>query len=164
MILRTERLTLEPWKAADWVEFQPIATDPEVVRYINGGVPWTEAQIQEFLGRQIALYETRSMTRWKLKEGGRVIGFCGAGLMNVDGIDELELGWWLARNRWGHGLATEAARAALADLQTRCYIGRVISIIHVENRASQAVALKLGMRLERETLFRGFPVLIYATA
>jgi len=164
MTLRTARLTLEPWKAEDWIEFRPIATDPEVVRYINGGVPWTDAQIQEFLGRQIALYEARSMTRWKLKEGGRVIGFCGAGLMHVDGIDELELGWWVARDRWGLGFATEAAGAALADLRTRCYIGRVISIIHVENRASQAVAGKLGMRIERETSFRGFPVLIYATA
>lgn len=163
MILRTQRLTLEPWEAEDWVDFRPIATDPEVLRYINYGVPWTDEQIQEFVNRQIRFYEARAMSRWKMKEGDRVIGFCGANLMNVDGVHELELGWWVARDRWGQGFATEAARAALADLETRCYIGRVISIIHVDNLKSQAVAARLGMKVERETMFREFPVLIYAT-
>ena len=91
-----------------------------------------------------------------------MIGFCGANLVNVDGVDELELGWWVARDRWGQGLATEAAEAALADLQTRCYVGRVISIIHVDHLKSQAVAARLGMRVERETIVRQVPVLIYS--
>jgi RimJ/RimL family protein N-acetyltransferase len=82
--------------------------------------------------------------------------------MNVDGVDELELGWWVARDLWGQGIAIEAAKAALADLQTRCYIGRVISIIHVDNQKSHSVAERLGMKLERETLFRDYPVRIYS--
>jgi len=163
MRLQTERLILEPWKAEDWTAFRPIATDPEVVRYISGGVPWTDDQIKDFLARQIAFYETHSITRWKLLEGDRVIGFCGANRMHIEGVDELELGWWVARDRWGQGFATEAARAALKDLQTRCYVGRVISIIHVENQKSMAVARRLGMKMERETVFREVPVQIFST-
>ncbi|MEO8027962.1 MAG: GNAT family N-acetyltransferase, partial [Bryobacteraceae bacterium] len=52
-----------------------------------------------------------------------------------DGVTEMELGWWVTRHRWGYGLATEAALAALADLQSRCYLGRVISMIHAEKQA-----------------------------
>lgn len=189
MVIRTERLTLEPWNPEDWAGFRPIATDPEILRYINGGIPWTDEQVQAFIGRQIKFYEESSISRWKMSENGRIIGFCGANQMNVDGVDEVELGWWVARDRWGQGFATEAARAALEDLETRCGYApandasseslpqtgaleqgtsapsetkRVISIIHVENRRSQAVASRIGMIFEKQTTFRDFPVLIYS--
>jgi len=38
-VLETESLVLSTWQASDWLEFRPVATDPEVMRHITGGVP-----------------------------------------------------------------------------------------------------------------------------
>src|SRR5205809_967698 len=56
MMLETERLVLETWQASDWAEFRPIATDHEVMRYITGGVPWSDDQIRSFVDRQVRCY------------------------------------------------------------------------------------------------------------
>jgi hypothetical protein len=55
MRLETERLFLDTWQRSDWTELRPIAIDVEVVRYINGGVPWSDQEIQSFVDRQVNL-------------------------------------------------------------------------------------------------------------
>ena len=58
MVLETERLVLDVWQSSDWAELRPIATDPEVMRNITGGVPWSDERIQSFVDRQVELYRT----------------------------------------------------------------------------------------------------------
>lgn len=148
MTIRTERLILKPWEPPDWELFRPIATDPEVMRYITGGIPWTDEQIQNFVSRQVGLYAERNFCRWKTVDAstGNLIGFCGAGMWRDE--PDPEIGWWLARSHWGRGLATEAARAALADAFGRVGLRRIISIARRENVASIAVMNKIGLELE----------------
>jgi RimJ/RimL family protein N-acetyltransferase len=80
MILETDRLVLSTWQSSDWIAFRPIATDVEVMRYITGGVPWTDERIQLFVNRQVELFLERGFCRWKLllKPSQEMIGFCGA--------------------------------------------------------------------------------------
>lgn len=146
--MKTERLRLEPWATSDWQAFRPIATDPEVMRYINGGIPWTDEQIQDFVNRQVGLYAERGFCRWKLIEisTGKLIGFCGPGMWRDQ--PDPEIGWWLARRCWGRGLATEAARAALQDAFERTGLARIISVARPANTASIAIMKKLGLRFE----------------
>ena len=63
---------------------------------------------------------------------------------------------------WNRGLASEAAQAvrdhAFRDLNLR----RVISLIHPDNVPSRRVAEKNGMKIERATVFRGFPTQVFA--
>ncbi|MGC2659438.1 MAG: GNAT family N-acetyltransferase [Bryobacteraceae bacterium] len=148
MTLETQRLRLEPWQISDWHALRPIATDVEVMRYITGGVPWTDEQVRTFVTRQWNLYMDRGFCRWKLlaKTNGEMIGFCGVGFWR-DATDP-EIGWWLARRWWGHGLATEAARAALRDAFERVQLDRIISIARPENIASTRIMEKLGFELE----------------
>lgn len=162
MILKTERLILEPWSSSDWETFRPIATDPEVMRYINGGVPWTDEEIQSFVNRQVLLYCARGFCRWKLleKATGELIGFCGPGMWR-DAPDP-EIGWWLARSHWGRGLATEAARAALQDAFERVGLERVISIAMPGNRASIGIMKKLGLEFDAEFESDGIRLVRYA--
>ena len=164
-MLTTERLQLEPWREDDWLQLKPIAQDPEVVRYISNGEPWSEERIREFVARQISNFEARGFCFWRLlPKGSRdAIGFCGLQPIELDGVDEVEIGWWLARAWWGKGLATEAAHAALHDAVERVGLRRVISIAHPANRASIHVMEKLGMRYERDTMRRGITVVKYAT-
>jgi RimJ/RimL family protein N-acetyltransferase len=85
------------------------------------------------------------------RESGETVGFVGFARRDLDWGDEIELGWLIRRAHWGHGYATEAARA-LRPLVP----GRIISMIRVENEASANVARKLGMSVERELDYYGF--------
>ena len=150
VILETERLVLSTWQSSDWTALRPIATDVEVMRYITGGVPWTDERIQSFVNRQVELFSERAFCRWKLllKPNKEMIGFCGVGFWGDD--LEPEIGWWLARPYWGCGLATEAARVALADVFKRARLDRIISIARPANTASIRIMEKLGLKRERE--------------
>jgi len=162
VILETERLLLSTWQPSDWIAFRPIATDVEVMRYITGGVPWTDERIQLFVNRQIELFSERGFCRWKLlrKPAREMIGFCGVGFWG-DGL-EPEIGWWLARAHWGRGLATEAAGVALRDVFERSALGRIISIARPENVASTRVMEKLGLKRECEFEKDGVRLVRYA--
>jgi len=161
MLLETERLILDTWQTSDWAAFRPIATDPEVMRYITGGVPWTDDQIRSFVERQVKLYSERGFCRWKLlpKATGEMIGFCGVGFWR-DAPDP-EIGWWLARRYWGRGLATQAAVAALRDAFERVRLERIISVAMPENGASIRIMEKLGLKLECEFENEGLRLVRY---
>ncbi len=162
MILNTERLILGTWQSSDWTAFRPIAVDVAVMRYITGGVPWSDEQIRGFIDRQVKLYSERGFCRWKLVEesSGELIGFCGVGSWR-DALDP-EIGWWLARRRWGRGLATEAARCALRDAFERVRLDRIISVAALANTASTRVMEKLGLKLESEFESDGVRLVRYA--
>jgi RimJ/RimL family protein N-acetyltransferase len=161
-ILETARLVLATWQCSDWVALRPIASDVEVMRYISGGVPWTNERIQSFVARQVELFAERGFCRWKLlaKPAGEMIGFSGVGFW--DDTLNPEIGWWLARHYWGHGLATEAARAALRDVFERIGLDRVISIARPANTASTRIMEKLGLKLEGKFEKDGVSLVRYA--
>jgi [ribosomal protein S5]-alanine N-acetyltransferase len=162
MTLETARLILSPWQAADWTAFRPIATDPEVMRYITGGVPWTDDEIRAFVDRQVKVFRERGFCRWKLADraSAELIGFCGVGFWKNS--TEPEIGWWVARRCWGLGLATEAAAAALRDVFERVGLPRLISVAERENRASIRIMQKLGLQFEREFEAEGCELVQYA--
>jgi RimJ/RimL family protein N-acetyltransferase len=161
-MLETARLRLLPWQPEDWLQLRPIATDPEVVRYISNGEPWPDERIREWAARQVAHFAKYGFCMWKLfdKRTNAMIGFCG--LQPLEGTLEIEIGWWLGRAWWGQGYATEAAREALRDGFERAGLQRIVAIAMRENVASTRIMEKLGMTYERETTHRGFAVVLYA--
>jgi RimJ/RimL family protein N-acetyltransferase len=162
MILETARLFLDKWQGSDWTELRPIATDVEVMRYITGGVPWTDEQIRGFVERQVTLFSERNFCRWKLlrKPERETIGFCGVGFWR-DAPDP-EIGWWLARRYWGQGLATEAAQTALRHAFEHAGLQRVISIARPENTASTRIMEKIGLTRDCEFEHEGLRLVRYA--
>jgi RimJ/RimL family protein N-acetyltransferase len=149
-VLETGRLILDVWRSSDWAAFRTIAEDPEVMRYITGGAPWSEEQVRGFVDRQVKLYAERGFCRWRLldRASRELMGFCGVGYWR-DGLDA-EIGWWLARRYWGRGLATEAAECALRDAFERVGLDHVVSVAMVGNAASLRVMEKLGLRWQRD--------------
>ncbi len=74
MILETERLILDTWESADWTEFRALATDPEIMRYITGGDPWTDEKIRSFVDSQIEAYRNpRVLSLEAAVETGRAL-------------------------------------------------------------------------------------------
>ncbi len=166
MVLETERLRLTAWEASDSISFRAIASDPDVMRYITDGKPLPDEQAQEFVRRQIENFATRGFCMWKLLDRSRadtrIIGFCGLQPLIVEGQSEVEVGWWLAKDCWGKGLATEAARTAMGDGFRRVRLRRVVAIARPDNLASLRVMQKLGMTYERDLIYKGVPVVLYS--
>ena len=149
-MLETPRLLLDTWESAQWIDFRPMAQDPEVMRYITGGIPWPEERVREFVDLQVKHYAERGFCRWRVLDRvtSNFMGFCGVGFWR-DALDP-EIGWWLARQYWGCGFATEAARRALADIFERVGLEKIISVASPYNVASTRVMEKLGLVRQRE--------------
>ena len=149
-IIETERLRLRAWTDADLDAFYRLGTDPDAIRY---------AQREPFASREHALevlhdaplrdYAERGFGRFacEWKTTGEVIGF--SGLKFLPEFNDVELGYRFLPAWWGQGLATEAGTAALHFARMTLKLNRVISVILPENHASQNVARKLGLVLER---------------
>jgi RimJ/RimL family protein N-acetyltransferase len=91
-----------------------------------------------------------------------LVGYCGFFHQIVDEIEEIEIGYRLHPAYWDQGLATEAATAVRDHAFRDLKLPRVISLIHPDNIASRRVAEKIGMTHEKETVFRGFPTIVFA--
>lgn len=75
---------------------------------------------------------------------------------------EIELGYWLARDFWGQGLAAEVALALRDEAFNAYNLNRIISLIQPGNAASIAVAIRVGMELEQIANFKGQTVCMYS--
>jgi [ribosomal protein S5]-alanine N-acetyltransferase len=76
-------------------------------------------------------------------------------------VPAVEVGWSVAPERWGEGIATETARASLAWGFERAPLDEIVSFAMVENAASLRVMEKLGMRYERDFPRAGIPHSLY---
>ena len=150
--LETARLRLRAWRPDDLTPFAALNADPEVTRHLQGR-PLSRAESDDLAARIAAHWRERGFGLWavELKADGRMVGFAGlavpAFLPAV--LPAVEVGWRLARDVWGRGLATEAGRASLEQGFGALGLDRVVSIIRPANAASRRVAEKLGLELER---------------
>lgn len=161
-ILETPRLILRPFREEDLDLLVPLMANTGFMRFSLG--VFSREQTAAFLDKVIG-WERRGLpSQFAVihRDENRLIGYCGFFHQQVDGADEIEIGYRLHPDYWNQGLATEAAQAVrdhgFADLK----LSRVISLIHPDNLPSRRVAEKNGMKLEKETVFRGFPTLVFA--
>jgi RimJ/RimL family protein N-acetyltransferase len=94
---------------------------------------------------------------WPVEEKatGKVIGHCGVLDKEVDGKTEFELVYVLAKSAWGQGYASEIAAGIRDYAFGKMTLSRLIALIEPENGASERVAVKVGMRLEKEVIRPG---------
>lgn len=138
-----------------------------------------EAQVNTFLGMPTDISHDEKANRWwarnlersEKQEGGMVaiirrddgvfLGQTGLLVQEVDGIRELEIGYTLLKDYRGLGYATEAVNALRVYAFQNKLAESIISIIHVDNEPSKAVARRNGMTLEKTTTFKSSPVAIF---
>ena len=144
----TERLLLREWREADLEPFARLNTDPEVMEYLPG--PLKRSESQEFVDRIQEHFDRHGYGLYALerREDNAFIGFTG---LNWAAFEEhftpaLEVGWRLAREFWGQGYATEAARACLRHAFRETDIPEVVSFTVPANTRSAAVMKRLGMK------------------
>jgi RimJ/RimL family protein N-acetyltransferase len=156
--LVTERLVLRGWRDSDLEAYAEMAADPEVMRHLGG--PMDRAGAWRLMALYAGHWALRGYGNWVVEREGVTIGRCG--LWRPEGWPGLELGWKLARGAWGHGYATEAARAAMDWAWNELRAPRLISIVDPENTPSARVAERLGMRHVRDEVVNGRPGRIFA--
>ncbi len=143
MFIRSERLFLRPGWPEDWEELLTSIGDEAVVRNLaKAPWPYTAEDARGFAARpQDSRCPHFFVTVPTSSEPARIIGSVGLGVN--DG--EIELGYWIARDWWGRGYATEAARAVLKLAKTLGH--RRISAGHfTDNPASGRVLIKVGFK------------------
>ncbi|MEV4561501.1 GNAT family N-acetyltransferase [Kitasatospora sp. NPDC049285] len=144
--LTTARLRLRQWREDDLEPWAAMNADPEVRRHL-GPVLTGEQAVASMAGFQRELGE-RGWGWWAVEavDGGEFLGF--AGLDPVDEempFDGVEIGWRLKRAAWGHGYATEAARAVLRYGFEELGLPEILAVTVQDNLRSRAVMERLGM-------------------
>jgi len=152
IILETKRLLLRRQMIEDLDDLWALYCDPEITRYIPDA-PRSRAEAKEELEWHMNGHPRfPELGLWATihKESGKFIGRCGLLPWTINGQNEVEVAYTIAREYWGQGLASEAAQAILNYGFARLNLSRLISVIDSENVASQKVAEKIGMTFEKE--------------
>jgi [ribosomal protein S5]-alanine N-acetyltransferase len=162
MILQTSRLILRPFLDEDIGRLAELMANRDFMRFSLG--PYTREQTQSVLQKFLSWNQAGLPSQFAVifRSNNELIGYCGFLHWHLDGADEIEIGYRLDPDYWNLGLASEAAQAVRDHAFHDLTLSKVISLIHPDNIASRRVAEKNGMKIERETVFRGFPTLVFA--
>ena len=147
--LDTVRLLLRPLTSADAVAVQRLAGDREVASTtLNIPHPYPDGAAELWIGTLPQAYDCGEAVVFgiALHDGGELVGTCGLRLELPHA--RAEIGYWVGREYWGRGVATEAARAVIDYAFTRLGVRRVYAHFYTRNPASGAVMRKLGMTHE----------------
>lgn len=161
IVLEAGRLILREFVPADVDALVRVISDPQTMRFYPA--PFDRAEVEEWIARNIRRYRASGHGLWALdlRSTGEMVGDCGITLQEVDGEQLLEIGYHLRRDMWGHGFATEAARACRDYGFTELKADFLISLIRPENVASCRVAERNGMKVWRETVRVGLRHYVY---
>lgn len=148
--LHTDRLLLRAWREADREPFAALNADPEVMRHFPSTL--TREQSDALADRIVAEFDERGHGLWAVEVPGTApfIGFVGlhAQTFPAHFTPAVEVGWRLAREHWGHGYATEAARASVDFGFRSLGLDEIVSLTSPANVRSRAVMERLGMTRE----------------
>jgi len=165
--LTTPRLLLRELRTSDFEAYAESAADPVAMKYMTSAIDRRTAwrMFTSLMGGWIV-----TGAGWwgiELRATGELVGTVGGFYRETNyalGHEaDLELGWTVFRAHWRKGIATEAARAALAYGVERHRPRRAIAIIDPANVGSIGVAKAIGMTFDGDMDFYGEPSVRYAT-
>jgi RimJ/RimL family protein N-acetyltransferase len=152
IILETPRLILRYQVPSDLDDLWTLYCDPEITRYIPDAPRTLEEAREELEWHMNGHPRNPDLGLWATihKQSGKFIGRCGLLPWTIEDQQEVEVAYTIAREFWGQGLATEAARAILQYGFEKLNLARLVSLIEPKNIASQRVAGKIGMAFEKQ--------------
>lgn len=163
-ILETERLRFRHLEPGDLDELYALYRDPEIRRYFPDGTKtyeYTKEELEWYLNGhprhpELGLWATIH------KATGRFIGRCGLLPWTIDDQFEVEVAYLLAKEFWGQGLGTEAARGIRDYAFDTLGLTRLICLIDRDNLASIRVAEHIGMSFEKDIVDEFGPARVYS--
>lgn len=153
----------EPEDADRW---HALFHDAELMRHVGDGSIRDPDSYRAMVARERARFDEFGFCLFSVVVDGAVAGFAGAHQWagGWGPVGAIETGWRLGKEYWGRGLATEAVRQLLDDLDSR-EVGSLIAMIRPDNTASIKLAEKFGFEFGRRWLDQqGVPALEYRRA
>ena len=162
MNIQTERLQLRMQTPEDAGALLRILSDAEFRTYLPMKQPPTLEQVEAGLGRILAHWAERGHGQLILspKNSREVLGYCGLRFLAETG--EVEVYYGIDKPYWGRGLVTEAAKATLRFGFEQAGLERIIALANPENKATQRVMQKAGLRYERQGTYFDMECAVYA--
>jgi RimJ/RimL family protein N-acetyltransferase len=149
--LTTSRLVLRGWRPEDLAPFAALNADEAVMEHFPTtlGRAASDLLVDNIHGHW--LREGFGLWAVERREDATFLGFTGLSRPSFDAsfMPAVEIGWRLAREAWGHGYATEAARAALVFAFERLALPEVVSFTVPANGRSRRVMERIGMTRDR---------------
>ena len=149
IVLATERLVVRRFEPADAVALHAYRNDPEVARWQGWDTPYAFEHAEDLAVQMhlLPLFEPGDWTQLALApidEPERLIGDIGVRLEAHE--PTAEIGFSLAREHWGRGLASEAVSAVVDHVLAECSLVRVVAFTLRENEAAQRVLEHAALR------------------
>lgn len=149
-VLTTERLMLRPPAPGDLSWILESINTPGMMRHLGGAVRSME-EVTDSFRADVAAFASGGHRRWTvwLRDENRRIGRCGLFHVRTDAAPvalqgQNEIGWTLAEEFWGHGYATEAARAVVAYAFEDLQFPEIFSQTSESNARSTRMMMRLG--------------------
>jgi ribosomal-protein-alanine N-acetyltransferase len=162
--VQTPRLLCERLRIEHAEELAPLLRDPRVALALwPGREPPTEASVAEGLAAKLDHWERHGFGMWLVRDRatGTMVGRGGLQHTFVADLYDVEAGWAIVPQRWGEGLATELAHAAVAVAFELLALNRIIAFTRPANAASRRVMEKTGFAYERDIVHAGLPHVLY---
>ena len=159
-MLETDRLILRPLREKDIEEIYAMRSDADVMRFIRQpqnraeSVNWVELVSSRWADEQIGFCAILE------KPSKKFAGWCG--IWRLKETNELEIGYAVAKQLWGKGLATEAALGFLDYAFEKLKPEKIVAVARPENAASRRVMEKLGMNFVGTGVFYEQELVRYA--
>ena len=146
-ILETSRVILRHWQDSDREPFARMNADPRVMEFFPS--PLSPAQSDALISKIESHFRRHGFGLYaaELRSDGTFAGFIGLSVPSFQAhfTPCVEIGWRLAWQAWGQGLATETAKAVLEHARNVLRLSDVVSVTVPANVRSRRVMEKLGM-------------------
>ncbi len=138
-------ITLREFKEEDTAQLTHILNEPEVVKYLSSKIPkpytLQDAQWWISTGSKFGIVKA-------IECNGTLIGCIGADRGEFEYQRSAEIGYWIAKDYWRQGVATQAISELIPLIFTTTDIVRLFASVFSENTASMRVLDKCGLKLE----------------
>ena len=158
----TSKLILREFAPKDVDQLAKILSDPLVMKFSSKG-PLSKEETVKFIRWCRESYEEHGYGQWAVidRETELLIGLCGLSQTEINGVNEIEIGYRLAQKSWGKGLASEAGTEALRLGFEKHQLNSIVAIVSLKHGASIRVAEKIGFTDYSVDQYRGWDVRIY---
>lgn len=146
--IRTRRLILRRWRDEDLAPYAELNADPRVMEHFPSVLARQESDAQAARIRKH--WDDHAFGLWavEIAGGAPFVGFIGLQHVPFEApfTPAVEVGWRLAHDAWGHGYATEGARAAIEHGFGALGLREIVAMTVASNARSWRVMERLGMR------------------
>ena len=144
-VMRSASLTYRRPVQADRNNLHALDNDPEVMRWVNGGLPISLDRFDKEIMPTYLEVDSDLAGFWIIETGEDFLGWIS--LRRTENLDEWSLGYRLVQKAWGRGYATEAATFFVEQASSQPEVSRVSATTYEKNVGSQRVLEKSGFKL-----------------